>query len=80
MALHIDQQQGRVTVSSDSGQKLRQIDRQGQPNPLSDLTAALAWIDSNVTDVASARVALKHLTRLIHRIAADVERGKDGRG
>lgn len=69
-----------VTVSTVQGDTLRQARTAAGTNPLDGLTMvqALAFIDANVTDLPSARNALKHLVKLILILRADLERTKSG--
>ena len=65
-----------VTASTPEGDAFRQTQAAAANNPLDALTLAqaLAWIDGNVTDLQSARTALKHLTKLIFLQRADIAR------
>jgi hypothetical protein len=67
-----------VTVSTHEGTALRQAQIAAAGNPLDGLTLpqALTWIDSNVSDLASARTTLKHLVKLIFVIKAEANRSK----
>ncbi len=69
-----------VTVTTSEGNALRQARTAAGANPLDNLTMvqALAWIDANVTDLPSARNALKHLVKLILILRNDLDRTKSG--
>jgi hypothetical protein len=69
-----------VTVTTAQGDALRQARTAVGSNPIDNLTMAqaLAWVDANVTDLPSARNALKHLVKLILILRADLERTKSG--
>jgi hypothetical protein len=69
-----------VSVTTVQGDALRQAKAAAGTNPLDGLTMtqALAFIDANVTDLPSARTALKHLVKLILILRADFERTKSG--
>ena len=69
-----------VTVTTNEGNALRQARTAAGTNPLDNLTMAqaLAWIDANVTDLPSARNALKHLVKLILILRNDLDRTKSG--
>lgn len=69
-----------VTVSTVEGDALRQARSAAGTNPLDNLTMAqaLAWVDANVTDLPSARNALKHLLKIILILRADLDRTKSG--
>ncbi len=56
-----------VTISTPKGDAVRAAQTQAGANPLNGLTVtqALAWIDSNVTDLASARTALKQIVKVV---------------
>jgi hypothetical protein len=67
-----------VSVTTSEGDALRQSQQAGTSNPLDTLTLAqaLTWIDANVTDLNSARLALKQLAKLLFILRADVQREK----
>ena len=69
-----------VTVSTPQGNALRQAKTDAGTNPLDNLTLpqATAWIDANVTDLPSARTALKNLVKLILILRNDLDRTKSG--
>jgi len=69
-----------VTISTNEGNALRQSKTAAGTNALDNLTMAqaLAWIDANVTDLPSARTALKHLVKLILILRTDLDRTKSG--
>ncbi len=68
----------RVAITTSEGDALRQSQQTAQTtgNPLDNLTLAqaLTWIDSNVTDLNSARTALKHLATLVFVLRAEAQR------
>lgn len=72
-------------MNSPEGDARRQTEQQAGANPLDNLTLAqaLAWIDANVTNLASVIVALKHIVRylfVLRRRLDELEtqvRGKD---
>ncbi len=68
----------KVTITTSEGDTLRQSLQAGASNPLDPLTLAqaLTWIDSNATDLNSARIALKQLTKLVFILRADLQREK----
>lgn len=56
-----------LNISSATGDEIRAAEQQAGANPIAGmtLTQALAWIDANVTNLATAIVALKHVTRYL---------------
>jgi hypothetical protein len=57
----------RVTITTQEGDDVRLAQTQAGTNPINSLTLtqALAYLQSNVTDLPSARVYLAHLTKLV---------------
>jgi hypothetical protein len=78
MATNVTVNGSRVSITTTEGETLRQAQQTAQTtgNPLDSLTLAqaLAWIDTNVADLASARAALKHLAKLLFVMRAEVHR------
>jgi hypothetical protein len=76
--LNVTRTGNQVSVTSTEGDAFRQTQTAANNNPLNGLTLAqaLTYIDNNVTDLASARTALKHLTRLVFLLRAEYERGR----
>lgn len=56
-----------LTVTTNAGDAVRAAQTQAGANPLENLTVtqALAWIDANVTDLASARTGMKHIVKYL---------------
>jgi hypothetical protein len=67
-----------VSITTSEGDALRQSQQTGASNPLETLSLAqaLTWIDANVTDLNSARLALKQLAKLLFVLRADLQREK----
>lgn len=78
-SLNINRNGDRIRVSTPAGAALRD-GKADSSTPLDALTVkqALNWLDTNVTDLASARTALKHLTRLIFTLRAERDRKESG--
>jgi hypothetical protein len=76
MALSTQVNGNKVTVSTSTGQALRTDQAADTNNPIESLTLAqaLTYIDNNVVDLASARVALKHLCKIVFVLRADYNR------
>jgi hypothetical protein len=74
--LNVKTSGNKVAISSDAGENLRQAKAAAANNPLDglNLTQALTYLDANVTDVASVRAALKHITKLLFVLQASHER------
>jgi hypothetical protein len=66
----------KVTITTTQGDKLRADQAAAASNPLNNLTLAqaLTWIDSNLTDLASAKVALKQIVKALFMLQREVER------
>lgn len=62
--------------STPKGDALRTAKTQAGTNPLDGLTVtqALTWIDSNVTDLPSARTALKQMVKTLFILDRRVDR------
>lgn len=78
-----------IQITTTSGDAVRAAQTQAGANPLENLTVtqALAWIDANVTDLASARTGMKHIVkylfiqkRRIDRLEAALQRYQQNRG
>lgn len=56
-----------IQITTNKGNAVRTAQTQAGANPLDNLTVtqALAWIDANVTDLASARTALKQMVKVV---------------
>lgn len=56
-----------IQITSTQGDAVRTAQTQAGANPLDGLTVtqALAWIDANVTDLATAKTALKQMVKVI---------------
>lgn len=56
-----------IQLSTNTGDAVRAAQTQAGANPLDNLTVtqALAWIDANVTDLASARTGMKHMVKYL---------------
>jgi len=76
MPLQVSANGNSVTISTAAGDAFRQTQSAAANNPLDSLTLsqALTFIDTNVTDLNSARQVLKHLTKLIF-----LQRAEDSR-
>jgi len=74
--LNVKTNGNKVAISSDAGENLRQAKAAATSNPLDglNLTQALAYLDANVTDVATARTALKNIVKLVFVLQASHER------
>lgn len=68
----------KVKVTSGPGDEYRTAKAQAGINPLDGLTVAqaLSWVDSNVTDLPSAKVAMKHIIKALFVLRAEVKRLK----
>jgi hypothetical protein len=77
-SLTVAQNGDRVSVTSFKGDALRQAKNAAGNNPLDGLTLAqaLAYIDANVVDLLSARIALKNLAQIVFVMQAEREREK----
>lgn len=67
MANQVSNNNGNVTVTTTQGDAQRLATTQAGANPLNGITLAqaLTWIDNNVNDLATARTAMKHMTKHI---------------
>lgn len=56
-----------IQITTNTGNAIRTAQSQAGANPLDGLTVtqALAWIDANVTDLASARTGMKHMVKYL---------------
>ena len=56
-----------IQITTNTGDSIRTAQTQAGANPLDNLTVtqALAWIDANVTDLASARTGMKHMVKYL---------------
>jgi len=56
-----------IQITTNTGDAIRTAQTQAGANPLENLTVtqALAWIDANVTDLASARTGMKHMVKYL---------------
>jgi len=56
-----------VSITTQEGDDLRTAQQQAGANPINNLTLAqaLTYLQSNVTDLPSARTYLAHLTKLV---------------
>jgi hypothetical protein len=72
----------KITLTTPEGDRFRQVKAAAANNPLDGLTLAqaLQYIEDNVTNFASAKTALKHLTKLVFVLYAqqEVERKRKG--
>lgn len=68
----------KVKVTTSAGDTYRTYKTQAGANPLEGLTVtqAVNWIDSNVTDLPSAKVALKHIIKALFVLKAEINRLK----
>jgi hypothetical protein len=67
MANQVTVEKSKVVIKTPQGDQLRQDKLAAANNPLDGLTLtqALTWVDANVSDLASARSALKQIVKLI---------------
>ncbi len=65
-----------IQISTSQGNAARQAKADAGTNPVDGLTLAqaLTYLQNNVTDLASAKVYLAHLTKLVFVLRADVAR------
>lgn len=65
-----------LTYTNPKGDAVRTAQTQAGSNPLAGLTVtqALAWIDNNVTDLATARTALKQMAKVLFILDRRVDR------
>ncbi len=66
----------KVTITTPQGDALRTDQAAAGSNPLDKITLAqaLTWVDANVTDLASAKVALKQIVKALFMLKREVER------
>jgi hypothetical protein len=68
----------RITIETEAGKKLRadQVTATTVGEPLKRLTLAeaLTWVETNVTDLASARNALKEIAKVLFLLQGEVRR------
>lgn len=66
----------RVVISTPHGNNLRQAQGAVKDNPLDGLTMpeVLSYLDSSVTDMASARKAVKYLAHQLFVLRAEYDR------
>jgi hypothetical protein len=72
----VNQTGNRVVISTPHGNNLRHAQAAVADNPLEGLTMpeVLAYLDTNVTDVAGARQALKYLAHQFFVLRAEYDR------
>ncbi len=66
----------KVTITTPAGDALRADQAAAASNPFDGITLAqaLTWVDNNVTDLASAKVALKQIVKALFMLKREVER------
>ncbi len=76
MATNVTVNGNQVQITTSEGNTLRQAQQASSGNPIESLTLpeALAWIDSNVIDLVSARAALKHVAKTLFVLRAEIQR------
>jgi hypothetical protein len=76
MATNVTVNGNQVSVTTAAGESKRQATTDAGTHPLDSLTLAqaLAWIDANVNNLADARAAFKHLTKLVFVLRAELRR------
>jgi hypothetical protein len=78
MATNVTINGNRATITTSEGDALRQSQQAAASNPIDGLTLAeaLAWIDTNVVDLPSARAALKQLAKILFVVRAQAQRDR----
>jgi hypothetical protein len=68
-----------VNITTPTGDAYRQAKADAGVNPIENLTLAqaLTFLQSNVTDLPSAKVYLGHLTKLVFELGAQFKRNND---
>ena len=67
-----------VRITTSDGDALRQSQQAAAGSPIESLTLpeTLAWIDTNVVDLPSARAILQHVAKIVFVLRAQVQRDR----
>jgi hypothetical protein len=76
MATNVTVNGSQVSITTTAGDAKRQTTTDAGASPLDNLTLAqaLAWIDTNVNNLADAKAAFRHLTKLVFVLRAELRR------